>query len=580
MPVIPTHTYPGVYIQEVPSSVRTIVGVSTSITAFVGRTARGPVNEPMALTSYADFDRLFGGIWAQSELGYAVRDFYLNGGNQALIVRLFHPSAAPAPAAPQAATSSSSAATPSSSSGSTSASGGQSSTSSSSSASTSASSSQASAAPLTNARLNVNGLPLEARDPGSWGNFLRARIDPPDVRSDADAQQLYGLAKKDLFNLSIFDTQTNTLEVFRNVSVAPGSQQVDTVLALGSHLVQVPDGAARPLTLPTPHTTVPPRGQSIWNTDGASTGVAAADSATDGENLVSDDFIGDGLQAKKAGLYALEHADLFNLLCIPPYNGQDVDSELIGEAAAYCEARRAMLLVDPPGAWGDTQTVIDAMNNTGVGTSSKNAMLFYPRLKRAGSLDTYGPSGAVAGVIARTDTQRGVWKAPAGLDATLTGFSQLSTRLTDAENGELNPLGVNCLRTMPAAGPVIWGARTLQGDDRLASEWKYIPVRRLALYIEESLYRGTKWAVFEPNDEPLWAQLRLNIGSFMQDLFRQGAFQGQSAKDAYFVQCDSTTTTQDNIDQGIVNIYVGFAPLKPAEFVILYIQQIAGQLAV
>ena len=181
--------------------------------------------------------------------------------------------------------------------------------------------------------------------------------------------------------------------------------------------------------------------------------------------------------------------------------------------------------------------------------------------------------------MARTDTQRGVWKAAAGLNATLAGVSELGVPLTDLENGVLNPLAINCLRTMPGVGPVVWGARTLQGADILSSDWKYIPVRRLALYIEESLYRATRWAVFEPNDEPLWAQLRLSIGGFMQDLFRQGAFQGQSPKDAYFVLCDSTTTTQADIDRGIVNISIGFAPVKPAEFVVLYIQPAAGQAA-
>lgn len=190
------------------------------------------------------------------------------------------------------------------------------------------------------------------------------------------------------------------------------------------------------------------------------------------------------------------------------------------------------------------------------------------------------PCGAVAGVFARTDTQRGIWKAPAGLEAMLVGVPQLSVALNDAENGELNPLGINCLRTMPAAGRIIWGARTLQGDDRLASEWKYIPVRRTALFIEESLYRGTQWAVFEPNDEPLWAQLRLNIGAFMNNLFRQGAFQGQTAREAYLVKCDSETTTQNDINLGIVNVVVGFAPLKPAEFVVIKIQQLAGQIQV
>ena len=190
------------------------------------------------------------------------------------------------------------------------------------------------------------------------------------------------------------------------------------------------------------------------------------------------------------------------------------------------------------------------------------------------------PSGAIAGIIARTDTQRGVWKAAAGLSATIAGVSELSVPLTDLENGVLNPLGVNCLRAMPSVGPVVWGARTLQGADILSSDWKYAPVRRLALYIEESLYRAMRWAVFEPNDEPLWAQLRLSIGGFMNDLFRQGAFQGKTPREAYLVKCDKETTTQNDIDLGIVNILVAFAPLKPAEFVVLQIQQLAGQIQV
>jgi len=171
-----------------------------------------------------------------------------------------------------------------------------------------------------------------------------------------------------------------------------------------------------------------------------------------------------------------------------------------------------------------------------------------------------------------------VWKAPAGIDASLNGIAALEVNLTNDENGQLNPLGINCLRTFPVYGSVVWGARTLRGADQLADDYKYVPVRRLALFLEESLYRGTQWVVFEPNDEPLWSQIRLNVGSFMHNLFVQGAFQGQTPADAYFVNCDKNTTTQNDINLGIVNIVVGFAPLKPAEFVILQIQQIAGNI--
>ncbi|MGD2011668.1 MAG: phage tail sheath C-terminal domain-containing protein, partial [Desulfobacterales bacterium] len=192
-------------------------------------------------------------------------------------------------------------------------------------------------------------------------------------------------------------------------------------------------------------------------------------------------------------------------------------------------------------------------------------------------LRSVGASGTIAGLYARTDATRGVWKAPAGIEAALRNVPDLDYRLTDPENGQLNPLGFNCLRTFDVIGNVCWGARTLVGADQLASEWKYVPVRRIALFIEESLFRGTQWVVFEPNDEPLWAQIRLNVGAFMQNLFRQGAFQGTTPRQAYLVKCDAETTTQNDINLGVVNILVGFAPLKPAEFVIIRIQQLAGQ---
>jgi phage tail sheath protein FI len=255
----------------------------------------------------------------------------------------------------------------------------------------------------------------------------------------------------------------------------------------------------------------------------------------------------------------------------------------------YCTARRAMLIVDPPAAWSTNKdtaaaTARDRLPNLGLGgDAARNAALYFPRLREADPLrdsqvDTFVPCGAVAGIMARTDVARGVWKAPAGLEAAVNGIQGFDVNLNDAENGMLNPLGINCLRAFPVNGRVVWGARTLRGADQLADEYKYVPVRRTALYIEESLYRGTQWVVFEPNDEPLWAQIRLNVGAFMHSLFRQGAFQGTTPRDAYFVKCDKETTTQDDINKGIVNILVGFAPLKPAEFVVIKLQQIAGQI--
>jgi uncharacterized protein len=277
------------------------------------------------------------------------------------------------------------------------------------------------------------------------------------------------------------------------------------------------------------------------------------------------------------GFYALDKVDLFNLMMLPADNEFDV-ANVRGAASNYCMSRRAFLILDAPATWtsGD-RPVADAatVNTFRIGVSKQHSGIFYPRVQYsdAGIKKYTGSSGMIGGLMARTDSQRGVWKAPAGIEADLRGLTDLELTMTDAENGVLNKLGVNCLRKFPN-GIVSWGARTLDGSDDFGSEWKYIPIRRLALFLEESLYRGTKWVVFEPNDEPLWAKIRMNINAFMLGLFRQGAFQGSTPDKAFFVKCDGETTTANDRNLGIVNIQVGFAPLKPAEFVIITIQQI------
>lgn len=566
MPVSPT--YPGVYVEEIPSGVRTITGVATSITAFLGRALRGPANVATIINSFADFERIFGGLWVDSSLGYAVRDFYLNGGSQAVIVRLYHAD----PGDP--------AATP----------------------------------PVTGkpsrSKVVAGNATLVAAYEGSWGANLRATTDT-DVSEDV-ANRL-GLAKADLFNLTVRDAGPGGItERFLNVSYKDSPRRVDHVLDAESRLVRwdgdSPIDPANPPAIMADSDDVtkaekvladalkadPQVPGDISNARTALDNAKKAmdEAVSDGIALTKkDDFTPNNAQTDKKGLYALEQLfardGLFNLLCIPPYLATgDVDPSLVAEAGAYCQMRRAMLIVDAPISWTDKTIARDQFtdpNNDNVGIRSSYAALFFPRLRQRNPLhddqyETFAACGAVAGVFARTDTQRGVWKAPAGLDATLVGVPQLSVPLTDDENGELNPLGINCLRSFPVAGRVVWGSRTLRGADQLADEYKYVPVRRLALYIEESLFRGLKWVVFEPNDEPLWAQIRLNAGAFMHNLFRQGAFQGSSPRDAYFVKCDKETTTQNDINLGIVNIVVGFAPLKPAEFVIIKLQQMAGQI--
>jgi uncharacterized protein len=567
-----TLSYPGVYIEEVPSGVRTITGVATSITAFIGRSKRGPTNAAMTINNFGDFERIFGGLWQESQLGFAVRDFFLNGGSQAIVVRLFRAQAED----------------------------------------------EEEDTPASKSSLSAGGLTLEAAYEGAWGANLRASVDKDGI-SDEVASAL-GLSKSDLFNLSVRDASPGgATERFLNLSVKESPRRIDRVLAAESTLARL-QGTLDPAALPavtagSDNVTAAEAALAtarkalaeklIAGEDASAEATAVgtaettlntrkqnrADAVSDGESLRASDFLPANGETDKAGLYALEQADLFNILCVPPYKTSDnvnfdVDGPLIAAATVYCEKRRAFFIIDPPSNWktkGKAKSDFTATSNDFPGVRSKNAALFFPRLMqpnplREGRIEPFAPCGVVAGIFARTDTQRGVWKAPAGTEATLVGVPQLEVALTDAENGELNPLGINCLRAFPVAGRVVWGSRTLRGADQLADEWKYVPVRRTALFIEESLYRGTQWVVFEPNDEPLWSQIRLNVGAFMHGLFRQGAFQGTTPRDAYFVKCDKETTSQNDIDRGVVNIAVGFAPLKPAEFVVIRLQQIAGQI--
>ncbi len=542
MPVAPT--YPGVYIQEVPSGVRTITGVATSITAFVGRAAAGPTDDPVMLTSYADYERRFGGLDVASPMSYAVRDFYLNSGSLALVVRVLH--------------------------------------------------SDASAATIT---LAGSGSPaadlvLEASSAGAWGNRLAAAVDYDTDRA--------------LPRASPPDTDDTRFNLTVRYRLRPGRddfavERFGAVSTVASDPRYLPSVLERESAYVRVHGVMPPaRSQANVTPNGSRTILdfvdADADSGSDGTDIDDSDVTGE--EGAKTGIYALNRADLFNLLCIPPL-GRDFSSlpsnytmpnpSVYAAALDLCVERRAMLIVDPDPVWaasvdGAVDDAIGGRNDLNLsGPGARNAALYFPCVRqidplRDSRIDTFVPCGIVAGVIARTDVSRGVWKAPAGLDAALNGVQDLQVNLNDLENGQLNPLGINCLRSFGVNGRIVWGARTLRGADASADEYKYLPVRRLALFLEESLYRGTQWVVFEPNDEPLWAQVRLNVGAFMQGLFRQGAFQGTTPRDAYFVKCDSQTTTQNDINLGILNILVGFAPLKPAEFVVIQIQQMTGQI--
>ena len=658
MPVSPT--YPGVYIEELPSGVRTIVGVATSIAAFIDYFARGPIDYPVEVFNFTDVERELGGLNRDSAASYALRQFFLNGGSQAYVVRTAGGTPAPASIVMQDGA-------------------------------------RADALTATAGRRMGRDT---VDDPGAWGNDLRLDVDYDVDLTRSDAADLFNLT---VAEIEVSDGTTRILQsyAYRNLSVDPSSpdDMIESV-NVASKLVQLSaSSGARPAqtgtvgiavdeatvlgavangnTLSVNHgtatavatlafTTGPATIQDVraalqaairaantadplltgavvalqresptssnWRfrvlagrtgagydpetvlTFSESGGTTAADlglltgtagltenvqqyvlGGTTGAGFQGTSVVGAdgtvpgaaqllGVRNDKTGLYALEDVDLFNILCIPRAAelGSTDLSAVVSEAAAYCLERRAFYIVDLPTTVTDRQGALDWIDQNG-SLRSRNAAAYFPRPRVPDPLNGYrlrslAPSGTVAGIYARTDAGRGVWKAPGGTEATLTNVQELEYALTDAENGALNPLGVNCLRTFNVYGNLCWGARTLDGADVLASEWKYVPIRRLALYLEESLYRGTKGVVFEPNDEPLWSQIRLNVGAFMHNLFRQGAFQGTSPKNAYFVRCDSETTTENDRDLGIVNVVVGFAPLKPAEFVIIKIQQIAGEI--
>jgi len=315
--------------------------------------------------------------------------------------------------------------------------------------------------------------------------------------------------------------------------------------------------------------------------------LATTSSTPDGTVLVPNDgnfeiALGSNPSGTAAyGVHLLDRVNIFNLLCVPG----ETDAQTIINLQNYCANNLAFYIVDAPQTATVSALASGPIANGGTmglqGTYSANSAYYYPWVLAPDPLmgnrpALFPPCGCVAGVYAATDASRGVWKAPAGINASL-GVIGLQTNLTDDENGQLNPFAINCLREFRTYGDVVWGARTLAGSDNAGSQWTYVPIRRLALFLEASLYEGTQWVVFEPNDEPLWGQIRMNVGAFMQELFLQGAFQGSSPQQAYFVKCDAENNPQSSIDQGIVNILVGFAPLYPAEFVIIEIQQIAGQ---
>lgn len=554
MPVTPT--YPGLYIEELQSSAHTITAAPTSVTVFIGYTnpfQTQTFNQPIEIFGFSDYQRLFGGFFNSSlfaadqaagffgDVAMAVYQFFQNGGADGYVVGL--QARLPAGSPPSSPLDD---LTPL-------------------------------AGQATATVQNANFVALEFVDDLYQMTITVENIDASQSPLTAD------------LTISYLPTSANTstsprvsTETYPRVNFQPagdgnpncivtrinGVSQLVNV-ALDSQ-VSAPTTVWQPtpfdLQLGPPLPAPPPLPP------------ASGMPSTGQGNIFNPLDFNTALQADSP----LDKLPIFNLLVLPGVTNASV----LSAASAFCQLKRAFLIMDPPpGATPDGTNNTKAITTAFSGMpKSKNSALYFPYLQSndptTGQIINIPPAGTVAGIFCEIDQNRGVWKAPAGFETLLTNVNdviQPSGVMTDQRQGVLNTAGINCIRNFTGVGPVVFGARTSVSNNPSFQEWKYVPVRRMALFLEQTLYANLGWVVFEPNDEPLWNAIKSSIESFMLGLFRQGAFQGDTPSDAFQVKCDSQTTTQDDINNGIVNIIVAFAPLKPAEFVIIQIAQLAGQ---
>ncbi|HTT91132.1 MAG TPA: phage tail sheath subtilisin-like domain-containing protein [Acidimicrobiales bacterium] len=535
-----TPTYPGVYIQELPSSSHTITPAPTSIAAFVGFThpLQTPRSSPQStpanvLYSFADYQNFYGGFFSSPGLpdyvGQAVFQFFLNGGSQCYVVGLTNPTF-PTPTATLG----------------------------------------------TVPAVTLNAIvPVGDPTTGLTGLGLPLQVTISNIQSVSSANDTADITI--VYGPPVGQTSGAQVEIYRKVQIS----QLQKALA-GSSLVswgspEWPPVSSPPTSLSYPAAGSPPSSSPL------SYAFSSAPPSPPVSSFLDTQLIGEAFTNN----YPLDKVPIFNLLAVPGIS----DPSVLAEATAYAERKRAFLIADPPSTWWvdsastgtDPSSPIDGLSLLPVPVTA-NGGLYFPWLSTTDPVTTLPstapPSGFVAGMFAAEDANRGVWKAPAGLETALNGTTGVvpTGLMSDDQQGALNQYGINCIRQFPSLPPVIFGARTLAyRDEALQNQWGYVPVRRMALFIEQSLYANLTWAVFEPNDTPLWNALTQEVGAFMLGLFRQGAFAGTTPSQAFLVQCDSTTTTPADIANGVVNILVGFAPLRPAEFVVVQITQLAGQ---
>jgi phage tail sheath protein FI len=601
MPVSPT--YPGIYIQETQSTVHTITPAPTNIAVFLGythpfKTLTPNWGQPVLIFGFSDYQRNFGGflrsaVYAQSgasqwvtggvtyyadpqvapgssfgDMASAVYQFFLNGGQQAYIVGLLPQTTLPlGPSATSSVT----------------------------------------AGIVTQPNL---GITFTAREITDTNFVMTLTLRPiaatltgsPPGAEQADVIITYGPAPGPQPGMK---APSGTItETYRRVTLTPqtgsppppadpnfAETRIGTATAPVSQLVTVSVGNG-----PAPGYLASLGASVTWTFTNATLPAPTTPSTSDFSSI----FYADDFTQVMQENTPLDKLPVFNLMVIPGVT----NSLVLSTAERFCENHYAFLICDPPltdSADGSLPHFPDTILNTINGNNldengvpieiptSANAALYFPYLLSpdpvtgaslslaTGAPNEIPPAPTVAGIFAATDLSRGVWKAPAGFQATTTNTNGVVPRgkMTDPQQGLLNPVGVNCLRDFPNIGTTVFGARTLVTLTN--QQWRYVSVRRMALFLEQTFLANLKWVLFEPNDEPLWSAIVVSINDFMLGLFNQGAFQGSTPSQAFSVQCDSTTTTQTDIDAGVVNIVVGFAPLLPAEFVVITITQLAGQ---
>ena len=546
---MPEYLSPGVYIEELAGP-KPIQGVGTSTGAFVGIAERGPINSPQLITNLTQFGDVFGSFMPKAYLAYGVQHFFMEGGTRCYVVRAFKPSADPTPADPTPDTARVDLAVPAVA---------------------------ATSGPPPTPAIAASTLSILANSEGAWGNRLSVSVGAPGFNPEASPADPRFKLSVYLDDILVETFDQLSLNEFDGATDFPNPDHAEIRINGVSKYIVVIDASEERAQITPPAVTAAPV-DLTGGSDGAALGATAA-------NFKPADLIGavSTSTTPASGLNAFDAVDDINIVAIP---------DLVNPGFAQADARDGTLLAityvtnrkdcffvaDTPGgispqnalAWKRGVAPMPA----GTAFNSKYAALYYPWIYATdpitGKRKLLPPSGAVAGSYSAADVRVGVHKAPAGTeDGYLNAAADIERIVTKGEQDTLNPEGVNVIRKFPDAGVVIWGARTVSSDP----EWRYVNVRRLFNFLEESILKGTQGLVFEPNDKSLWKRIIRDVGAFLKIQWMEGKLVGDKPEKAFFVKCDEETNPPEIVDAGMVVTLIGVAPSKPAEFVIFRIRQ-------